>query len=104
MTDKSDHKWKRFKSNVSHRLLSGMLVLMPVGVTLLVMRWLFRWAAGFLDPIVRHAFSGLTQIPAIQQIPAGYINACVSILAIILNDYLRRDCITGRVDSASRNG
>ena len=84
MKDKSKNRWIRVKTNVSHRLFSGMLVLVPVGVTLLVMRWLFRWAAGFLDPIVRKAFSGPARIPVIQQIPAGYVNVCVSLLAIIL--------------------
>ena len=44
--------WKWLRRNVRNRLVSGMLVLVPVGVTLLVMRWLFTWLAGFLGPLV----------------------------------------------------
>lgn len=65
-------------------LASGMLVLVPAGVTLPVARWLFSWAAGLLRPVVRDATSGLVQLHFVQDIPAGYANFLVSVLAVLL--------------------
>jgi uncharacterized membrane protein len=84
MTVKSGGVWITFKKDLARGLASGMLVLVPVGVTLLVMRWLFSWAAGLLRPVVRYANSGLVQLHFVQDIPAGYTNFVVSILAVVL--------------------
>ncbi|MCY2925099.1 MAG: hypothetical protein NT031_06600, partial [Planctomycetota bacterium] len=46
---------KRVRKNVRTRLMSGMLILVPFGVTLLVMQWLFNWMAGLLREPVRDA-------------------------------------------------
>ena len=35
---KTTSSWVRFKKTITRRMVSGMLVLVPVGVTLLVMR------------------------------------------------------------------
>ena len=44
----------RIRNNIRGRLISGMLVLVPIGVTLLVMKWLFSWMAGLLqEPLTR---------------------------------------------------
>jgi hypothetical protein len=43
-------RWAKFKRNMSRRMASGMLVLVPVGVTLLAMKWLFAWGVGLLKP------------------------------------------------------
>jgi uncharacterized membrane protein len=72
------------KKVISRRMVAGMLVLVPVGVTLLVMRWLFELAAGFLTPLVRQALSGFMELPKVQEIPEVYINLMVSILAILI--------------------
>lgn len=81
---KTARSWGRFKKNVSRRMASGMLVLVPVGVTLLVMRWLFTWAASLLRPVVKYATSGLERLHWIQGLPDVTVEFCVSVLAILL--------------------
>ncbi len=76
--------WVRFKKNMSRGMASGMLILVPVGVTLLVMRWLFSWVAGLLRPLVTSATSRLDGLHWIQALPEAYVNFCVSLLALLL--------------------
>ena len=72
------------KKNVGRRMVSGMLVLVPVGVTLLVMRWLFTWVTGLLRPVVKYATSDLERLHWIQALPDAYVNFYVYVLAIVL--------------------
>jgi len=74
----------RLKSNLRRRLLSGILLLMPFGVTLLVMRWLFQWLAGFLRPIITYIPSKLSNVPLIESIPDIYISISVSACSIVV--------------------
>jgi uncharacterized membrane protein len=76
--------WARLKKNVGRRMVSGMLVLVPVGVTLLVMRWLFTWVTGLLRPVVKYATSDLERLHWIQALPDAYVNFYVYVLAIVL--------------------
>ena len=76
--------WARLKSNVRRRLLSGILLLMPFGVTLLVMRWLFRWVAGFIRPIITFIISKLSQVPVIEAVPDIYITVFVATLSVVV--------------------
>lgn len=76
--------WAKLKNNIRRRLLSGILLLMPFGVTLLVMRWLFRWLAGFLRPIITHIASKLSNVPLIESIPDIYISISVSVCSIVI--------------------
>jgi uncharacterized membrane protein len=76
--------WARLKSNVRRRLLSGILLLMPFGVTLLVMRWLFQWVAGFIRPIITFIISKLSQVPVIEAVPDIYITVSVATLSIVV--------------------
>jgi uncharacterized membrane protein len=76
--------WARFKKNVSRRMASGMLVLVPVGVTLLVMSWLFKWGALQLRPVVKYFTSRLEQLQWIKVLPDEYVNFYVYLLTILL--------------------
>jgi len=76
--------WARFKKNVSRRMASGMLVLVPVGVTLLVMSWVFKWGAGQLRPVVKYATSGLERWRWISTLPDAWVNFYVYLLTILL--------------------
>lgn len=76
--------WARFKKNVSRRMASGMLVLVPVGVTLLVMRWLFRWGTKQLHPVVQSITSGLEKSQWIAAQPEWWVNFYVYLLTILL--------------------
>jgi len=57
---------------------------MPFGVTLLVMRWLFQWLAGFLRPIITYIPSKLSNVPLIEAIPDIYISISVSVCSIVI--------------------
>jgi len=56
-------------------MVSGMLVLVPVGVTLLVMRWLFTWVTSLLRPAVKYATSSLERLHWIQALP--FLRLCL---------------------------
>ena len=84
MNSRKSSMWARLKSNVRRRLLSGILLLMPFGVTLLVMRWLFRWVAGFIRPIITFIISNLSQVPVIEAVPDIYITVFVATLSVVV--------------------
>jgi len=76
--------WARVRKNISRRMASGMLVLVPVGVTLLVMRWLFNWGAGLLRPVVKYAETRLQGLHWIEALPDSWVNFYVYLLTILL--------------------
>ncbi len=78
--------WANFKKWLSRRLASGMLVLVPLGVTLLVAGWLFRVSASLLRPVVNYTTDRLQAHHWIQALPAGETRSdfYVSLFAILL--------------------
>jgi uncharacterized membrane protein len=81
---KTTTSWAKFKKTVSRRMASGMLVLVPVGVTLLVMRLLFAWGTGLLRPGVKYAESRLERLHWIESLPDAYVNFYVYLLTVLL--------------------
>src|SRR3989338_2127 len=75
--------WTRTKNKFRNHILAGVLLIMPFGVTLLVMRWLFGWMAGVLRPAFLKAASLLLNDPAIQTDPNHYVSIVLSILSIL---------------------
>jgi uncharacterized membrane protein len=65
-------------------MASGMLVLVPVGVTLLILGWLFSLAARLLRPVVRYATSELQALRWIDVLPESTVNFAVSVLAVLV--------------------
>ncbi|MEN6577951.1 MAG: DUF502 domain-containing protein [Phycisphaerales bacterium] len=63
-----------------------MLVLVPLGVTLLVVGWLFRVSASLLRPVIRYATTWMEEQHWIQALPAGEVRSdfYVSLFAILL--------------------
>jgi len=78
--------WAGFKKWLSRRLASGMLVLVPLGVTVLVVGWLFRLAASLLRPVVSYTIATLEERHWIQVLPEseGRSDFYVSLFAILL--------------------
>jgi len=76
--------WTRFEKWLGRRLVSGMLVIVPLGVTLLVVGWLFRLAASLLRPVVSYGTRQLEQHQWIQALPEGKADFYVSLFAILL--------------------
>lgn len=84
MASHKSSTWTKLKANMRRRLLSGIFLLMPFGVTLLVMRWLFQWVAGLLRPMIEYVDKKLSNYPLTEPIPNIYISVCVSVLTIIV--------------------
>jgi uncharacterized membrane protein len=76
--------WTVFKKDLRNHFLAGILVIMPFGVTLLVMRWVFTWMAGFLKPWLLKLLAHVISDPALQTNPPAYVSITASILSIII--------------------
>ncbi|MDD5039069.1 MAG: DUF502 domain-containing protein [Dehalococcoidales bacterium] len=49
--------WSRLYGNLKSHFITGILVLVPVGVTIFVLVWLFRAIDNILQPIIRNYWS-----------------------------------------------
>jgi uncharacterized membrane protein len=76
--------WPRMRKKVTNRLLSGILLLMPFGVTLLVMRWIFGWVAGLVKPIIIRILHLLSLIPLVDSLPDSLTTFCVIVFTIFV--------------------
>ncbi|MFA5240137.1 MAG: DUF502 domain-containing protein [Phycisphaerae bacterium] len=76
--------WSIIRANVTTRLISGILLLMPFGITLLVMRWLFGWVAGLVRPIIIRLLNLLSQNPVINSLPDSLTTSFVIVFTIIV--------------------
>ena len=84
MAVKKKRFWSRFRKNIGRRMTSGMLVLVPVGVTLLVMKWLFKVGATQLHPAIKSITSGLEKSRWIAAQPDAWVTFYVYLLTILL--------------------
>jgi uncharacterized membrane protein len=83
--------FKRLTLNIRNRLISGIFLIVPFAVTIVVVRWLFQVLAGFLRPIVAKVIEWIPRTHPLQEIPAVYIQYAVSlatILSLLLIIYL----------------
>lgn len=83
--------FKRLTLNIRNRLLSGIFVIVPFAVTIVVVRWLFLVLAGFLRPIVAKVIEWIPRTHPLQEVPPVYIQYAVSlatILSLLLIIYL----------------
>ena len=74
----------RIHRNIRSRLISGMLVLVPLGVTILVMRWLFGWVVSLLRPIVQAVLAVLARHTPMQSLPQSYVEALAILFSAIV--------------------
>lgn len=77
-------RWRRFKNNLRNYFLAGVLILMPFGITLLVMQWLFGWMAGFLRPMLLKIAALIARNPQLATSPQLHLNMLASVLSVIL--------------------
>ena len=75
---------KKLQNNIRHRILAGILLFLPFGVTLLVMRWLYGWLEKVLQPIVKGFLSGIDKIAFLDIVPETYVNIAVVIVSIFI--------------------
>lgn len=83
MTTGKSGFWTRMKNKFRNHILAGVLLIMPFGVTLLVMRWLFGWMAGVLRPTFLKAASAMLNDPTLETDPNNYVSIILSILSIL---------------------
>jgi uncharacterized membrane protein len=83
MTNYPETHWHSLGRNVRNRLISGMVVLVPAGITLLVMQWLIQWMAGFLEPFVEWLAFRLTTALDMAHIPEQTFKFPVMIVSIL---------------------
>ena len=76
--------WAKTRRHVRNRIVSGILLLMPFGVTLLVMRWLFQWVVSLLLPLSEKLLPFIAKNSLIESMPQSYINIFLSICSIII--------------------
>lgn len=84
MLAKKKTRWPKRRTKITNRLISGALLLTPLGVTLLIMRWLFGWVAGLLQPIVVTILKALSHLPVIRSIPQIPTAICVTIVTVLV--------------------
>jgi len=51
--------WSRFRHNVKNRMVSGLLIIFPLGITLFILQFLLRAMAGLLQPMMDRIFTKL---------------------------------------------
>lgn len=76
--------FKKIRSNIKQKLLAGVLLFLPFGVALLVMRWLFGWLKSILQPIIKGFLTGIDKIALFNVIPDTYINIAVVIASVFI--------------------
>jgi uncharacterized membrane protein len=75
---------KQMRSNIRHRLVSGILILVPFGVTLLVMGWLFSLLRRLLRPAVWALVAWLSEVPFAEDLPPAHFRVLVPALAVFI--------------------
>jgi uncharacterized membrane protein len=98
MTSHPETHWQHLRRNVRNRLISGMVVLVPAGITLLVMQWVVQWMAGFLQPFVEWLASRLTTALDMAHIPEQTLKFPVMIVSIV--GFLLTVYLTGALTQA----
>lgn len=81
----------RLKKQMRSRILQGVLVLVPVGVTLFIMKTIFSLVAGFMQPAVRYVlgFWEMNEVYAEEhRVALAVVVSLVSILFLVMLVYL----------------
>lgn len=79
---------KKIRHNIKQKLLAGVLLFLPFGVALLVMRWLFGWLKSILQPIIKGFLTGIDKIAFFNVVPDTYINIAAVIASILILVFL----------------
>jgi uncharacterized membrane protein len=77
-------KSKQFRWGFKRYLLSGILILVPFTVTLLVVLWLFRRIQNLISPLIAHVLSLVADLPELGAVPSTFLKALVFIITILM--------------------
>ncbi len=88
MTKHKESFWVGVKNDVRSRLISGTVVLVPLFITLAILRWLFLWLSGFLSPAVAKLFTEGNLKARLGQAGADFVlryaNVIAPVVALVL--------------------
>jgi uncharacterized membrane protein len=85
MAHKTEVKfWKEMTHGIQARLLAGVLILMPFGVALLVIVWLFRWFTGLMKPLVNAILAVLGRYSPAVAVPQVYVTVFIWLSTTII--------------------
>ena len=84
MSSRKSRSWSKTKKSIRKRMISGLLLLLPFYVTLLVIKWLFHLVAGLLTPMIAFVLRQLLDPAVRESIPQGYISAAATVLSVIV--------------------
>jgi len=84
MSSRKSRSWAKTKKSIRKRMISGLLLLLPFYVTLLVIKWLFHLVAGLLTPMIAFVLRQLLDPAVRESIPQGYISAAATVLSVIV--------------------
>jgi uncharacterized membrane protein len=85
MTKAKNVSWfRQLTLNIRNRLVSGIFVIVPFAVTVVIIRWLFLTLAGFLRPIVGKVIQWIPRTHPLQEVPPIYIQYAVSLATILI--------------------
>jgi len=83
--------WGRRKHIIRSRMISGMVVLVPIALTLLILKWLLNLMAGILEPVANKLLGLLgpqTKQAVEKAVPLEISVPVVSIILLVLLVYL----------------
>jgi len=85
-TDKTVSMGKRMTQHVRKNFVSGLLVLVPAGITFIAFRFLFSIAARLLEPVLKSGYNG--KVP-------DFVLVGISIFLLIVDIFNRFFCEHG---------
>ena len=87
--------WQKARKNIRRIMLTGIVVLLPIGATLAILTWLYNWTAGFLKGPVAYLLKRwawaqqlLAVHPKAGETAVWWVSSIVSVLALVALVYL----------------
>jgi uncharacterized membrane protein len=84
MSSANSHAWAKTKKDIRTRMISGLLLLIPFFVTVVVIRWLFHLFAGLLKPLIVFVLEQILDPAGRQAIPEFYVSAAATLLSVVI--------------------
>jgi len=72
------------RKNIRNRMLAGTLVLVPIGVTLLLVKWLYRPTAGLLQPLAVGWLDSMNKRGILPAFGPGSVRVLVTVISVAL--------------------
>ena len=84
MSPSKSSSWQKTKRDIRKRMISGLLLLIPFFVTVVVIRWLFYLFTGLLRPLIVVVLKGVLDPAVRESIPEVYVSVAATILSLVI--------------------